>query len=50
MGAPDGAEISGSGLYRTMVVDVMSGKRSARDALKDTQRQLQAILDNYKQA
>jgi multiple sugar transport system substrate-binding protein len=46
--APGGSEITSSGHVGTMVTDVMSGKRSARDALKDTQSLLQQILDKNK--
>ncbi|MBI3970466.1 MAG: extracellular solute-binding protein [Chloroflexi bacterium] len=43
IGAPGGADIVG--MHNPMVVDVMSGKRSVRDALKETQTQMQQVLD-----
>lgn len=46
IGAPGGADIVG--MHNPMVVDVMSGKRSVREALKDTQTQMQQALDKYK--
>jgi ABC-type glycerol-3-phosphate transport system substrate-binding protein len=44
--APGGTEMAG--LYKTMPENVMAGKLSIRDALADTERQMQLVLDTWK--
>lgn len=44
--APGGTEIQA--MHAAMVGDAMSGKRSVRDALADTAKQMQQVLDKWK--
>ena len=44
--APGGTEAAA--LYNTLGPDVVTGKMSARDALADTERQIQQVLDKWK--
>jgi ABC-type glycerol-3-phosphate transport system substrate-binding protein len=45
--APGGTEAAA--LYNTLGPDVVTGKVAARDALADTERQIQLVLDKWKQ-
>jgi multiple sugar transport system substrate-binding protein len=46
LAAPGGTEMQG--IYSNVATNVVTGKASIRDALADTEKQLQAVLDKWK--